>query len=384
MSKHSVVKLNKCSNVNKSMNKLNPPEHPDHYWMAQALAEAKTALYRTRPNPAVGCVIVKDDQMIGRGATAPVGGSHAEVFALREAGDRAEGATAYVTLEPCAHFGRTPPCAEALVRAKVARVVIATLDPNPLVAGKGQKILNNAGITTQVGVLEQDAIELNRGFLKVMAGGLPYVRLKVASSLDGRTAMASGESKWITGVDARLDVQYWRARSAVVITGIQTVLADDCQLNVRALADVEDISAIVQPKRLILDRQGRLPLTAKILHAPESLMVMGPFRQELADLGVLQLPVQSLRELLATLSKEYHLYDVMVEAGTTLATAFLQEKLVDEMISYIAPTLLGQSARAMFSADLHKMSEQLRFKLFDVTQIGQDIRLRLIPIQETV
>mgnify|MGYP002758009424 FL=1 len=217
-----------------------------------------------------------------------------------------------------------------------------------------------------------------------MAGGLPYVRLKVASSLDGRTAMASGESKWITGVDARLDVQYWRARSAVVITGIQTVLADDCQLNVRVLADVEDISAIAQPKRLILDRQGRLPLTAKILHAPESLMVMGPFRQELADLGVLQLPVQSLRELLATLSKEYHLYDVMVEAGTTLATAFLQEKLVDEMISYIAPTLLGQSARAMFSADLHKMSEQLRFKLFDVTQIGQDIRLRLIPIQETV
>ena len=384
MSKHSVVKLNKCSNVNTNMTKVSHLDQQDHYWMAQALAEAKTALYRTRPNPAVGCVIVKDDQMIGRGATAPVGGSHAEVFALREAGDRAEGATAYVTLEPCAHFGRTPPCAEALVRAKVARVVIATLDPNPLVAGKGQKILNNAGITTQVGVLEQDAIELNRGFLKVMAGGLPYVRLKVASSLDGRTAMASGESKWITGVDARLDVQYWRARSAVVITGIQTVLADDCPLNVRALVDVEDISAIVQPKRLVLDRQGRLPLTAKILHAPESLMVMGPFRQELADLGVLQLPVQSLRELLATLSKEYHCYDVMVEAGTTLATAFLQEKLVDEMISYSAPTVLGQSARAMFSADLHKMSEQLRFKLFDVTQIGQDIRLRLIPIQETV
>ena len=384
MSKHSVVKLNKCSNVNTNMTKVSHLDQQDHYWMAQALAEAKTALYRTRPNPAVGCVIVKDDQIIGRGATAPVGGSHAEVFALREAGDRAEGATAYVTLEPCAHFGRTPPCAEALVRAKVTRVVIATLDPNPLVAGKGQKILNNAGITTQVGVLEQDAIELNRGFLKVMAGGLPYVRLKVASSLDGRTAMASGESKWITGVDARLDVQYWRARSAVVITGIQTVLEDDCQLNVRVLEDVEYISSIAQPKRLILDRQGRLPLTAKILHAPESLMVMGPFRQELADLGVLQLPVQSLRELLATLSKEYHLYDVMVEAGTTLATAFLQEKLVEEMISYIAPTVLGQSARAMLSADLHKMSEQLRFKLFDVTQIGQDIRLRLIPIQETV
>ncbi|WP_130803562.1 bifunctional diaminohydroxyphosphoribosylaminopyrimidine deaminase/5-amino-6-(5-phosphoribosylamino)uracil reductase RibD [Acinetobacter ihumii] len=364
------------------MTHLDPSQ--DHYWMAQALAQAKTALFRTRPNPAVGCVIVKNDQIIGRGATAPVGGSHAEVFALREAGERAEGATAYVTLEPCAHYGRTPPCAEALVAAKVARVVIATLDPNPLVAGKGQKILNNAGITTQVGVLEQDAIELNRGFLKVMAGGLPYVRLKMASSLDGRTAMASGESKWITGVDARLDVQYWRARSAAVVTGIETVLADDCQLNVRFLPDLDDIEQIVQPKRIILDRQGRLPLSAAILNSPETVMVMGPFRQELSDLGVLQLSIQPLPDLLATLAKEHHLYDVMIEAGATLSTAFLQEKLVDEIVSYIAPTFLGQSARSMFAADFQKMSEQLRFKLFDVTQIGQDIRLRLIPIQETL
>ena len=385
MSKPFVVKSNKCNSANKNINIMKHlDQSQDHYWMAQALAQAKTALFRTRPNPAVGCVIVKNDQIIGRGATAPVGGSHAEVFALREAGERAQGATAYVTLEPCAHYGRTPPCAEALVAAQVARVVIATLDPNPLVAGKGQKILNNAGITTQVGVLEQDAIELNRGFLKVMAGGLPYVRLKMASSLDGRTAMASGESKWITGTDARLDVQYWRARSAAVMTGIETVLADDCQLNVRFLPDLDDIEQIVQPKRIVLDRQGRLPLSAAILKSPETVMVMGPFRQELADLGVLQLAVQSLPDLLATLAKEHHLYDVMIEAGATLSTAFLQEKLVDEVVSYIAPTFLGQSARSMFAADFQKMSEQLRFKLFDVTQIGQDIRLRLIPIQETL
>ena len=165
----------------------------DASWMLEALNLARSAQYRTRPNPAVGCVIVKDGQIIGRGATAPVGGSHAEIFALAQAGESANGATAYVTLEPCAHYGRTPPCAEALVKAKIARVVIATLDPNPLVAGKGQQILQDAGIETTVGILEKESLELNQGFMKVMSGGLPYVRLKVAASLDGRTAMASGE-----------------------------------------------------------------------------------------------------------------------------------------------------------------------------------------------
>lgn len=356
----------------------------DHHWMSQALLQAKSAQFRTRPNPAVGCVIVKDKQIIGRGATAQVGGPHAEVFALREAGEKARGATAYVTLEPCAHYGRTPPCAEALIHAGLSRVVIATLDPNPLVAGKGQTMLNQAGIITQVGVLEDQAQELNRGFLKVMAGGLPYVRLKIAASLDGRTAMASGESKWITGADARLDVHYWRARSAAIVTGIETVLADDCQLNVRSLPAVDDIQEIVQPKRVVLDRQGRLPLTAKILQQPEMLMVMGPFRQELADLGVVQLAIQPLDTLLKTMAHTYHLYDVMVEAGATLSTAFLQQGLVDELISYIAPTLLGRTARTMFHAEFESMAEQRRFQLIDLAQLGQDIRLRLVPIQETV
>jgi diaminohydroxyphosphoribosylaminopyrimidine deaminase/5-amino-6-(5-phosphoribosylamino)uracil reductase len=266
----------------------------------------------------------------------------------------------------------------------VVKVVVACPDPNPLVAGKGVQILQDAGIQVSVGVAEAEAAQLNAGFLKAMATGMPYVRLKIASSLDGRTAMASGESKWITGAAARADVQHWRAISAAVITGIDTVLADDCLLNVRQLAAVDDLHNVVQPKRIILDRQGRLPLSAQILQQPETVMVMGPYRAELAALGVIQLAVQPLASLLAELVKQHQIYDVLVEAGATLSTAFLQESLVDEVISYVAPTLLGQSARAMFNAEFEQMAEQLRFKLCDVTQLGDDVRLRLIPSQETL
>lgn len=356
----------------------------DQIWMQRAIELARLGQYSTKPNPNVGCVIVKDGQLVGEGYHPRAGQPHAEVFALRDAGDAARGATAYVTLEPCAHYGRTPPCAKGLVEAGVARVVVACPDPNPLVAGKGVQILRDAGIQVEVGVLEQQAHQLNLGFLKAMATGQPYVRLKVASSLDGRTAMASGESKWITGNPARLDVQHWRAISAVVITGIETVLADDCQLNVRQLAIHEDISSIAQPKRLVLDRQGRLPLTAKLLEQPDSVMVMGPYRAELAALGVIQLEVQPLDQLLRTLVQQYQLYDVLIEAGATLSTAFLQQQLVDEVISYVAPTLLGRSARAMFQAEFERMAQQLRFKLCDVTQFGDDVRLRLTPSQETL
>ncbi|MFW1891604.1 bifunctional diaminohydroxyphosphoribosylaminopyrimidine deaminase/5-amino-6-(5-phosphoribosylamino)uracil reductase RibD [Acinetobacter geminorum] len=355
----------------------------DQYWMQQAIELAKRGLYSTKPNPNVGCVIVKDDQLIGQGFHPKAGQPHAEVFALREAGEYAQGATAYVTLEPCAHYGRTPPCAEALVKAQVKKVVVACPDPNPLVAGKGVQILENAGIEVEVGICEDLASKLNQGFLKAMSTGMPYVRLKVASSLDGRAAMASGESKWITGSAARQDVQHWRAISGAVITGIETVIADDCQLNVRSLNNF-DIETVAQPKRVVLDRQGRLPLNAKILENPETVMVMGPYRQELADLDVIQLEIQPLKMLLQTLSKQHQIYDVLVEAGATLSTAFLQEGLVDELISYIAPTLLGKSARAMFNAEFEYMAEQLRFTLLDVTQIDQDIRLRLIPTQEKV
>lgn len=352
--------------------------HSHDYWMAEAINQAKSALYRTRPNPAVGCVIVKDGQIIGQGATSPVGGSHAEVHALKQAGDQAQDATAYVTLEPCAHYGRTPPCAEALVKAGLKHVVIATLDPNPLVAGKGVKILNDAGITTEVGILEEEAKAQNRGFLKVMAGGLPYVRLKIASSLDGRTAMSSGESKWITGAASRQDVQHWRAISGAVVTGIETILADDAQLNVRQVNGV-DLAQVVQPWRVILDRQGRLPITAKILEHPKTVIVMSPYRQDLADLGVRQVEVQRLDELLLTLKQDYQLYDVLVEAGATLGTAFLQAQLVDEVIQYIAPMYLGQTARPLNQLMYDKMNQRLQFDVLDVQSFEQDIRLRLLP-----
>lgn len=352
------------------------------YWMQKAIALAQQGQYSTRPNPNVGCVIVKDGQMVGAGFHPQAGQPHAEVFALRQAGELARGATAYVTLEPCAHYGRTPPCAKGLVEAGVAKVIVACSDPNPLVAGKGVQILKDAGIEVEVGICEKEAAVLNRGFLKAMSTGMPYVRLKVASSLDGRTAMASGESKWITGSEARQDVQHWRAISGAVITGIDTILADDPQINVRHLPNIE-IDSIVQPQRIILDRQGRLPLTAQILQQPDTVMVMGPFREELAQLGVVQLEIQSLFNLLKNL-KDFHIYDVMIEAGATLSTAFLQAHLVDEVISYVAPTFLGQSARAMFNASFEQMAQQLRFKLEDVTQLGQDIRLRLIPLQESV
>ncbi|WP_180031572.1 bifunctional diaminohydroxyphosphoribosylaminopyrimidine deaminase/5-amino-6-(5-phosphoribosylamino)uracil reductase RibD [Acinetobacter sp. YH12245] len=356
----------------------------DQIWMRRAIELARQGQYSTKPNPNVGCVIVKDGIVVGEGFHPKAGQPHAEVFAMRQAGEQARGATAYVTLEPCAHYGRTPPCAKGLVEAGVAKVIVACPDPNPLVAGKGVQILKDAGIDVEVGICEDEAHPLNDGFLKAMATGMPYVRLKIASSLDGRTAMASGESKWITGPEARQDVQHWRAISGAVITGIETVLADDCQLNVRSLKGMNDISTVVQPKQIILDRQGRLPLTTKILETPETVMVMGPYRQELADLGVIQFEIQPLKELLQQLVQQHQIYDVLVEAGATLSTAFLQAGLVDELISYVAPTLLGQTARSMFNAEFSRMAEQLRFKLQDVTRLGDDVRFRLIPSQETL
>lgn len=355
-------------------------------YMQHAIQLAKKGIYSTRPNPNVGCVIVKDGEVIGQGFHPRAGQPHAEVFALREAGEQAKGATAFVTLEPCAHYGRTPPCAKALIDAQVKRVVIACLDPNPLVAGKGVALLQDAGIEVITGVCTEQATALNLGFLKAMATKMPYVRLKVASSLDGRTAMQSGESKWITGEQSRLQVQHWRAISGAVITGINTVIADDCQLNVRELRDEQqqaiDIQHIVQPKRIILDRQGRLPLTAKILNQPNDVIVVGKYRPELAELGVVQLVDQPLKQLLQTLCQDFQIYDVMVEAGATLATAFLQAQLVDEVIHYIAPCLLGSSARAMFGADLQKMSEKYQLQIKQYQQVGQDLCVQLTPIYQ--
>ena len=349
----------------------------DQHYMRRAIELAQQGIYSSKPNPNVGCVIVKDNQIVGEGFHPRAGQPHAEVFALQQAGRQAKGATAYVTLEPCAHFGRTPPCANALIDAGVARVVIAGLDPNPLVAGKGQAMLHAAGISTTVGVLEDQAKALNKGFLQVMAGGRPYVRLKMAASLDGRTAMASGESKWITGAEARLDVQHWRAISGAVITGINTVLADDPALNVRTLPDrvisqfpIEDV---VQPLRVVLDRNSRFPREAQLDH----LLLVGT-QANIAP-HVEHWPTLDLAVLLDELKTQKQIYDVLIEAGPTLAAEFLKQGLVDELIVYLAPTLLGSTGRAMFNLSLTQMSQQYRLQLVELSQVGQDVRLIFTP-----
>lgn len=361
-----------------------PQDVEDQRWMQHALMLAKRGLYTTRPNPAVGCVLVKDGQIIGEGFHPKAGEPHAEVFALRQAGEAARGATAYVTLEPCSHFGRTPPCANGLIAAQVSRVVMATLDANPQVAGQGLAKLEAAGIETRVGVCEAEARVINAGFLQTMAGGRPFVRLKVAASLDGRTAMSSGESKWITGSDARLDVQHFRAMSGAVITGIGTVLADDPLLNVRKVADGTPIETIPQPLRVVLDRQGQIPATAQLFNDPKSVLLVSEgsdtiFAHVSDDVEKWQ--CASLASLLDDLKTKKQIHDVLVEAGATLSGAFIVAGLVDELIVYLAPTLLGSLARPMFDLPFLQMSEQVRWQTISIMPVGDDIRWILRPIQ---
>ncbi|MFO1390828.1 MAG: bifunctional diaminohydroxyphosphoribosylaminopyrimidine deaminase/5-amino-6-(5-phosphoribosylamino)uracil reductase RibD [Agitococcus sp.] len=369
----------------------------DSLYMAHAIQLAKQGLYTTQPNPRVGCVIVKEGKIVGEGFHARAGQPHAEVFALRQAGEQAQDATAYVTLEPCAHFGKTPPCANALVAAKVARVVMASLDSNPLVAGKGQAILQNAGIKITVGILESEAKALNKGFFRRMQGGLPYVRLKTAASLDGRTAMQSGESKWITGADARRDVQKLRAQSGAIITGIGTVLADNPSLTVRPDDWLDwHYGEVVQPLRVIMDSQLRIPLDAQILQTVGVIVVTQcplthPKAIALKAQGVEVWSFSSaiyleesregvIREVLQKLAV-CGVNEVLVEAGATLAGAFIQANLVDELIVYLAPTLLGSNARPMFNLPLSQMAQQHRLRQIDMRIIGEDIRLTFKPLR---
>jgi len=355
-------------------------EQVDTFWMSEALALARRGIYTTRPNPSVGCVIVRDHELLGRGYTGKVGEPHAEVHALLDAeanGHDVAGATAYVTLEPCSHYGRTPPCANALINAGLGRVVMATLDSNPQVSGQGLAKLQAAGIATTVGVCEAEARALNAGFLQTMAGGRPYVRLKVAASLDGRTAMASGESKWITGSKARLDVQHFRARSGAVITGVGTVLADDPLLNVRELADGTPIAQIPQPLRVVLDRHARMPTTAQLLADPATVLVVGESATDQAEVW----PYESLATLLDALKVKKNIHDVLIEAGATLSGAFITAGLVDELIVYLAPTLLGSDGRPMFSLPLTEMSQQVRWETVSVTPVGDDLRWILRPVR---
>jgi diaminohydroxyphosphoribosylaminopyrimidine deaminase/5-amino-6-(5-phosphoribosylamino)uracil reductase len=356
----------------------------DHTHMARALRLAERGLLTTDPNPRVGCVLVKEGRVVGEGWHERAGEPHAEVHALQEAGERAAGATAYVTLEPCCHQGRTPPCTEALIAAGVARVVAAMEDPNPQVAGEGLSALRQAGIDTRSGVLASEAEQLNAGFVMRMRQGRPRVRCKLAMSVDGRTAMASGESQWITGAAARQDVHRLRARSSAIMTGIETVLADDPALTARSGDAAED--EIRQPLRVILDSRLRTPPDAKLLQMPgKTLLVTGVTDTEkksrLTQQGVevVTLPLKDDRlDLLAVLQYlgTLELNEVHLEAGATLCGALLQAGLIDELVIYMAPHLMGNAARGLFALPgLERMEQRVPLSISDIRAVGEDWRI---------
>ncbi len=352
----------------------------DHAHMARALQLAARGLCTTTPNPRVGCVIVKDGRVVGEGWHERAGTPHAEIHALRQAGEAARGATVYVTLEPCAHHGRTPPCAEALVDAGVARVVAAMGDPNPLVAGGGIAILTLAGIAAEVGLMEAEARALNPGFVSRMTRGRPWVRLKTAATLDGKTALGNGASQWITGEAARADVQQLRARACAVLTGSGTVLADDPRMTVR------DLDVGRQPLRVVVDSKLRTPADAAIQPALVACCRAEPSARaalERARAEVVELPGADGRVDLHALLKllaQRGVNEVHVEAGAALNGALLAAGLVDEWVAYVAPMAVGSDARGLFAhAALQSLADAARFRLTDVRQFGPDLRLTLLP-----
>jgi len=347
--------------------------------MAQALRLAERGLYTTSPNPRVGCVLVRGGEVVGEGWHERAGEPHAEILALHAAGKAARGATAYVTLEPCSHHGRTPPCSDALIAAGVARVMAAMQDPNPKVAGKGIAKLHAAGIAVDCGLMETTTRDLNIGFVMRMTRGTPWVRSKIAMSLDGRTALANGESKWITGEAARKDVQHWRARSCAVLTGIGTVLADDARLNVR------DIETQRQPLRVVLDSQLRIPLTARIFKGGNVLIYTAMYNAEKSEslekagASVCVLPngegQVDLAVMLGDLAKR-GCNEVLIESGSTLNGALLRAGLVDEILLYLAPQLLGNAARGMAQlGELSSLDQRIDLKWQDMRPFGNDLRI---------
>lgn len=362
----------------------------DHSFMARALRLAGRGLYTSDPNPRVGCVLVRDGSVVGEGWHRRAGGPHAERIALSEAGQAAQDAVAYVTLEPCCHHGKTPPCTDALIASGVARVVAAMVDPNPLVAGQGLGLLRAAGVAVESGIMESQARALNPGFVKRMAQGLPYVRCKLAASLDGRTAMASGESRWITSEEARRDVQFLRARSSAILTGVGTLLADDPSLNVRPgpldLPGLEPGEAVRQPLRVVVDSRLRTPATARMLSLPGSTLIAcadGPpeavavlesagARVHICPDGAGRVDLDSLLRHLA--GQEVN--EVLIEAGPTLAGAFVAAGLVDELILYLAPHLMGDAAQGLFHLPgVRRMAERIPLTLTDTRAVGPDWRL---------
>lgn len=357
----------------------------DHEFMSRAIQLAYKGLYTTDPNPRVGCVLVKDGRIIGEGWHVRAGEAHAEINALLQAGEHAQGATAYVSLEPCCHQGKTPPCTDALIAAQVERVVIAMQDPNPSVAGNGVQQLRNAGIQVEAGLLEAQARAVNPGFVQRMQTRRPYVRNKLAMSLDGRTAMADGESKWITSEAAREDVQRWRARSSAILTGVGTVLADDPAMTVR-LPDTER-----QPLRVIIDTNLSTPPAAKILQQPGRTLIMTASEDESAQEQLLaagaeirQLPQQGnhidLRAVLEELA-ELEINEVLLETGATLSGAMLEAGLIDELVIYQAPLLMGDTARPLFRLPhLARMQDRIELQLREVRAVGPDLRIIAVPI----
>ena len=359
------------------------PDSRDAFYMARALYLARKGRYTTDPNPRVGCVLVKNGVIIGEGWHVKAGCGHAEVEALKNTQD-AKGATAYVTLEPCSHYGRTPPCCDALIHAGISRVVVAMQDPNPQVSGSGLARLKAAGIEVVCGVLQEEALRLNRGFIKRMTEQRPFVRSKLAMSLDGRTAMASGESKWITSAEARADVQRLRAESSAILTGINTVLADDPALNARIEGDV------LQPIRVVLDSRLNMPLSAQMAKLPGRSLILtcSPDEQkkqalQQAGFEVYQLAANNgrldLQVVMAFLSRQ-HINELLVEAGAVLNGALLAEGWVDEYVIYMAPCILGDQGRGLFNVPgLQLMADKKQLQLRDVRHVGPDLKLTYTP-----
>ena len=355
----------------------------DSFYMSLAIQLAKNGRYTTDPNPRVGCVLVRDGHVISEGWHFKAGLGHAEVEALKNIQD-AIGATAYVTLEPCSHQGKTPPCCDALIKAGISRVIVAMQDPNPLVSGRGLEKLKAAGIEVSCGLLQEDALALNRGFIKRMIAKRPFVRSKLAMSLDGRTAMSSGESKWITSTEAREDVHRLRAESSAILTGINTVLADDPALNARVAWDT------VQPIKVVLDSNLNMPLTARMvkLHGRSLILTCSQDEQKKHDLHsvgfeVYQFSTENGRlDLPAVMAflAEQQINELLVEAGSVLNGALLTENLLDELIVYMAPCILGDQGRGLFSVPgLQAMTDKKNLMLRDVRQVGPDLKLTLTP-----
>ncbi|TVO34828.1 bifunctional diaminohydroxyphosphoribosylaminopyrimidine deaminase/5-amino-6-(5-phosphoribosylamino)uracil reductase RibD [Vibrio algivorus] len=367
----------------------------DYQMMTQAIALAKQGIYTTAPNPNVGCVITKDQAVIGQGAHLKAGQPHAEVHALRQAAEQATGATAYVTLEPCSHYGRTPPCAEALIKAQVARVVCAMQDPNPQVAGRGIQMLREAGIQVDVGLLEQDAINLNPGFIKRMKTGMPFVQLKLAASLDGKTALANGDSQWITGPKARQDVQAYRAKAGAILSTAKTVIDDNASLNVRwqdlpeSIQSVYQQDSLRQPVRVVLDRQAKLQnpeytdlklwqQQGEILTLHDlAIEVPDPFKSSHQSRAAKVVEQQfDLPSVLKQLADEHNINHIWVEAGAQLAASFIEQNCVDELIIYLAPRLMGTDGRGLTQlCGLSSMNDLIELDIQDVRMVDSDIRL---------